>query len=143
MAPDTNVLQEAYILMHMHACKVERLCAQEQSWLAYQIHPKDVHLTGYLRKHPAPPLLTGDPTPQPCSRSDTRSTDGLESRHTPPKGVKCICSFLLSHHIPKWNDHVCTAVICFLPEDADNSCLVSLNARCGLSLTACLMSPVG
>lgn len=127
----------------MSACEVECLCAQEESWLAYQMCSKDVHFTGHLMKQPGPPLLTRDPTPQPCSTSDTRSADGLESHHAPQKGVECICSFLLSHHIPKWNDHICTAVICFLPEDAGNSCPVSLIARCGLSLTACLMSPVG
>lgn len=141
VAPDTKVLQEAHILIHMHTCKVECLCAQEQSWLAYQVCSKDVDLTGHLIKYPAPPLLTRDPTPQPC-RSD-RSTDGLESHHAPQKGVKHTCFFLLSHHIPQWNDHNRTAVICFLPEDAGNSCPVSLIAKCGLSLTPCLMSPGG
>lgn len=32
-----SLLQEAYILIHIHACKVEYLCIQEQSWLEYQV----------------------------------------------------------------------------------------------------------
>lgn len=46
-----------------------------------------------------------------------------------------------SHSQMEWPRLHCSHL--FSSEDAGNSCPVSLIARCGLSLTACLMSPVG
>lgn len=140
MAPDTNILQEAYIPTHRHACKVVSVCTRaELAGIANMFRGCAFNRTSYETSCSSFAHRGSHTT----ALQQARSTDGLESHHAPQKGVKCICSFLLSHHIPKWNDHVCTAIICFLPEDAGNSCPGSLNARCRLSLAACLMSPVG
>lgn len=91
-------------------------------------------------KHPAPPLL---PHHSPAAGLTQEVQMALKATTPLRKESNAFALFSLSYHTLKWNDHVCTAVICFLPEDADNSCPVSLNARCRLSLIVCLMSPVG
>ena len=128
----------------MHACKVECLCVQEQSWEANQLCSKCFGCTFNKASYEIPwsffahKRAQNTALQQVCHQKSRWSLKAI----MPLRRVKCNCSALLSHHIPRWKHHVCTAVICFLLGDAGNSCSVYLITWCTLSLTMCLISPL-